>query len=518
MVATHQVRPFTLPVAPAPVATQARNNDNLLRQAYNTHDADATMHNQSGPVASRPAAPPVGSVWYATDSGAQNISLYTATGWVTIAGVGVGVTGSGTAGTLTKWSSTSALTNSLLTESGTTVTATGTLAATTAVATPIIQRAAGSAFPLTIRTIVAGAEIDFQTNSVTAIRIDGVGTPRTVHINPASGLLPLTSSALRVRGSLDVVNVGGLATIFVGQGSADTNGRINITAISEGAYVSLNRGSSFGGAYVGAFSGQVSPGFSAVNVGFGFLGLNNTTVAAYTIQKDWGSPQAGVSTAATHRWFATASYTFSNAAGTANWAVINSSGITGTLLGSAATLTTPRTFSLTGAVTATGVTFDGSADVALSTTLAVEVPRFFRVPSAVTNATTTLSTITSLAIALAASARYYVKYVLLVQTDDVTNGPRVALTFGAATRFAATARVIVDADGIDAEMQGAMTSSGDEVIFTGLPATATNYVLVIEGVIENDATPRTLDVQYASETAGTITVDASSYVMYGLLP
>jgi hypothetical protein len=80
IVGTHALKPFTLPVAPLPLATQVRNNDNLARQAFNAHDADDTIHNQSGLLSARPATAGLGSVYICTDT--QDTYTYMASGWV----------------------------------------------------------------------------------------------------------------------------------------------------------------------------------------------------------------------------------------------------------------------------------------------------------------------------------------------------------------------------------------------------------------------------------------------------
>jgi hypothetical protein len=49
-------------------ADEVRGNDNTIRAAHNTHDADATIHVQSSAIGSRPAAGTAGRVWVTTDS------------------------------------------------------------------------------------------------------------------------------------------------------------------------------------------------------------------------------------------------------------------------------------------------------------------------------------------------------------------------------------------------------------------------------------------------------------------
>lgn len=52
-------------------ATVVKGNDNTLRTAYVSHDADPGIHFQSSTTAARPAAGTVGRKWLTTDSGAR---------------------------------------------------------------------------------------------------------------------------------------------------------------------------------------------------------------------------------------------------------------------------------------------------------------------------------------------------------------------------------------------------------------------------------------------------------------
>lgn len=70
-VGSHAVQPFPGPVNGRPAGVDAnivRSNDNLLRQAYVAHDADPTIHMQSGTLAARPVTLPDGSTYFATDT------------------------------------------------------------------------------------------------------------------------------------------------------------------------------------------------------------------------------------------------------------------------------------------------------------------------------------------------------------------------------------------------------------------------------------------------------------------
>lgn len=82
-VASHAVKTFTVPVNKfsGPVdANEIRGNDNVLRTAYNAHDADASIHMQSGTLAARPASLAEGSTYFCTDT--QDTYTYTGGAWV----------------------------------------------------------------------------------------------------------------------------------------------------------------------------------------------------------------------------------------------------------------------------------------------------------------------------------------------------------------------------------------------------------------------------------------------------
>ena len=65
----NQVRPFVSPMVGQPItANDVRGNDNVLRERFNAHDADPTIHIQSGTLANRPATLPDGSTYFATDT------------------------------------------------------------------------------------------------------------------------------------------------------------------------------------------------------------------------------------------------------------------------------------------------------------------------------------------------------------------------------------------------------------------------------------------------------------------
>jgi hypothetical protein len=63
-------------------ANLVRGNDNIVRNAYVAHDADATIHVQSSNLADRPAAGVVGRKWMTEDAGVVRLWYDTGTGWV----------------------------------------------------------------------------------------------------------------------------------------------------------------------------------------------------------------------------------------------------------------------------------------------------------------------------------------------------------------------------------------------------------------------------------------------------
>lgn len=83
-VGDYELLPFTTPVRSPPTADDVRGNDEKVRRKFVAHQADTVAHLQSGPVASRPSAPAEGTVWVATDMGAEGIAVYANGGWVNL--------------------------------------------------------------------------------------------------------------------------------------------------------------------------------------------------------------------------------------------------------------------------------------------------------------------------------------------------------------------------------------------------------------------------------------------------
>lgn len=81
---SHSVAAFTAPVnGTSPIdANAVRNNDNTLRSAYVSHDADTGIHVQSSDLASRPAAGVAGRKWMTVDAGVVRMWYDTGAAWV----------------------------------------------------------------------------------------------------------------------------------------------------------------------------------------------------------------------------------------------------------------------------------------------------------------------------------------------------------------------------------------------------------------------------------------------------
>jgi hypothetical protein len=102
LVGLHQTRTFSSPVlSGAGVnANDVRGNDNVLKTALNAHDADATIHVQTSPLASRPAAGVVGRLWATTDTGSVTWWYDTGAAWVAFGYLAATATGLSSPATL----------------------------------------------------------------------------------------------------------------------------------------------------------------------------------------------------------------------------------------------------------------------------------------------------------------------------------------------------------------------------------------------------------------------------------
>lgn len=136
--------------------------------------------------------------------------------------------------------------------------------------------------------------------------------------------------------------------------------------------------------------------------------------------------------------------------------------------------------------------------------------------------TATLADVGGLVFPLLAGSYYRFLFHLLYTTTVTTSGLKFGLTYTAGvTAFAAIGRTLSAADGVSAEFQGLINSSGDSVTATDAQATGTTAapnLAVIEGTIIPSVNGN-LQVQAANEAAaGTVVVKQGSNGSLWLLP
>ena len=137
--------------------------------------------------------------------------------------------------------------------------------------------------------------------------------------------------------------------------------------------------------------------------------------------------------------------------------------------------------------------------------------------SDVTNASnTTQSAITDLSINVTAGKTYRYEATIIYESTVATTGLAITLNTQdtAAGTIAMTARMVIGNDGTAAEYGGAITSLGDLVIGTDVPATNTRTVCTIIGMFVC-TTSGTIRPQFRREATGlgTVTVRAGSCVL-----
>ena len=104
-----------------------------------------------------------------------------------------------------------------------------------------------------------------------------------------------------------------------------------------------------------------------------------------------------------------------------------------------------------------------------------------------TNNTGALVNATDLAFSVTSGVLYQFRFVLIFRSGTATVGMRASVTFPVVTVFAGRVQIPFAGDGSDHEFVGAITSSGDAVVATAVPATNTDYVAFVEGVIQSSA-------------------------------
>jgi hypothetical protein len=133
----------------------------------------------------------------------------------------------------------------------------------------------------------------------------------------------------------------------------------------------------------------------------------------------------------------------------------------------------------------------------------LRLPAAVKITSDQAFSSSTPANVTGLSFSVVAGRSYYYRFVLLVRSDTATVGVRLTLTIPGATRFGATAQTQIGVDG-NQLYTGAITSSGDAVAPTAVPAINTDHVAVVEGILVPSA-DGTIQVQAGTET-GTTTI------------
>jgi hypothetical protein len=220
LVSSHQIKPFTSPVntTGAVDANLVRGNDNIVRNAYAAHDADATIHFQSSALASRPVAGVAGRKWMTEDAGVARLWYDTGTGWVELM-IASNVVGpaSATDNAIVRFDGTTGklVQNSLvtITDGGAVTLPSGqVLTADQANVNAFQTRtAAGS---MTIRTTSSSGGVFLQTNSTTRVTIAGadgvVTTTAYVNIDTADGLRVQGTKVVGAQGATISDPTGGI--------------------------------------------------------------------------------------------------------------------------------------------------------------------------------------------------------------------------------------------------------------------------------------------------------------------
>jgi hypothetical protein len=127
---------------------------------------------------------------------------------------------------------------------------------------------------------------------------------------------------------------------------------------------------------------------------------------------------------------------------------------------------------------------------------------------------TTLTNIGSLTKTVTAGKYYRIEAMILYRAAATTTG--LALSIGntsAVGTLSATANMTIAADGTASIYNGAITSFGDVVVSTGVPATGVDYIASIQGIFVC-TTSGSITMQFRSEVNGSqVTVQAGSNML-----
>lgn len=121
-----------------------------------------------------------------------------------------------------------------------------------------------------------------------------------------------------------------------------------------------------------------------------------------------------------------------------------------------------------------------------------------------------LAPVVGLSFPVTSGTLYRFRFDLVFRTAATTTGTRFGLTCPAFTVLAANVGVPFASDGAGMMFDGAITTSGDSVVTTAIPAANTDHLAVLEGVLLPSA-GGTLQITAATEVAASaLTVRAGS--------
>lgn len=143
----------------------------------------------------------------------------------------------------------------------------------------------------------------------------------------------------------------------------------------------------------------------------------------------------------------------------------------------------------TGAQGNTGSTGGGSTNV-------------IKTASQIHVATAGVSFCNGLSFSIASGVTYYYEFRVLFGSSVTTTGLRLGLSYGAVNYASAYCSIPIAAPGTAASLDGIITASGGSITGTGVAVVNTNYLALIDGII-NPSSTTTLNLMQGSEIAGT---------------
>jgi hypothetical protein len=106
-----------------------------------------------------------------------------------------------------------------------------------------------------------------------------------------------------------------------------------------------------------------------------------------------------------------------------------------------------------------------------------------KITSDQSSTSTSTGDVTGLSFSVTSGTYYKFKFVVVFRSAATSTGIKLGINAPSSTVFSATAKIPSAADGTGGSFHGWITSSGDIVTSSGVEATATDYVAIIEGMI-----------------------------------